>query len=80
MRKYILELLLEDNEEMALQRINSYVEEIIKELKFCRITQKSVDEISLHEFVTRDGYVLLVTVIYNGDFDHSFNVYGGKTK
>lgn len=78
MRNYVLELLLEDNEEMPINRITFYINEIINELKFCKITQKSVNEISLHEFNTREGFVLMVRVIYKGDFEHNFNIYGGK--
>lgn len=83
----ILELLLEDNESMPVHRINKYSNEILEELKFCKITQKSVNEISLHEFkrcdknykgVYENYFVLLVTIIYNGDFEHTFTIYGGK--
>ena len=77
-RSYILDLLLEDNKHIPVHRLNRYIDGIIEELKFCRITQKSVDEISLHEFDTREGFVLMVRVIYKGDFEHQFDVYGGK--
>jgi hypothetical protein len=83
MKNYIKELLLEDNE-MSDETINYYINKIIEELKFCRITQKSVEEISLHEFekceknykgVYENFFVLYVRVIYNGDFEHQFDVY-----
>lgn len=84
MRNYIRELLLEDNFSMSDETIKYYIDEILKELKFCGITQKSVNEISLHEFRRCDKNYkgiwikycsLLVTVTYNGDFVHSFDVY-----
>ena len=84
MKKYLKELLLEDNENMSDEVINYYIDKIIEELKFCRITQKSVEEISLHEFekceknfkgIYRKYFVLLITIIYNGDFEHTFRIY-----
>lgn len=81
---YLADLLLEDNQHVPLQRINYYIAKIIEELKFCRITQKSVEEISLHEFEKceknykgsyRKYFVLLITIIYNGDFEHTFRIY-----
>ena len=86
-RCYLANLLLEDNQHIPVHRLNRYIDGIIEELKFCRITQKSVNEISLHEFekceknykgVYEKYFVLLVTVIYKGDFEHSFRIYGGK--
>lgn len=75
MRNYIKELLLEDNENMSVEAISYYVDEIIQSLKFAKITQKSIEEISLHEFKQRNSYVLYVNVIYNGDFEESFRIY-----
>ncbi len=86
-RSYLLDLLLEDSEQIPVHRLNKYIDGIIEELKFCRITQKSVDEISLHEFkrceknykgVYENYFVLMVRVIYKGDFEHNFTIYGGK--
>lgn len=83
MKEYLIELLLDDQPDMDDLTINYYIEEIKKELKFCKITQKSVNEISLHEFECcsknykgnyEHYFVLLVTVIYNGDFEHNFEI------
>lgn len=68
-------LLLEDNEEITLQRLNYYVNEIIETLKNCKITQKSINEINLHEFKTPKNYILSFNIIYNGDFEESFRFY-----
>lgn len=84
LKDYIKELLLEDNENLDQDAINYYVNEIIEELKNCKITQKSVEEIYLHEFKTYNkkrnsynekNYILAISVIYNGDFEHQFNIY-----
>ena len=68
-------LLLEDNKEITLQRINYYVNEITTTLKSCKITQKSINEIYLHEFKTPKYYILSFNIIYNGDFEESFRFY-----
>lgn len=82
-KNYLMNLLLEDNENLSVQTINYYIDKIIEELKKCKITQKSVNEISLHEFkkceknykgVYETFYVLYVRVTYNGDFDYSFDI------
>lgn len=81
----IIEILQE--EEVEEKVIKYYYDEIIKELKSCKITQKSVDEINVCEFKTFrknykgkhiTEYILNVQVIYNGDFCHNFKIYKEK--
>ena len=89
LKNYIYNLLFDDQPLMEISTADYYAKEIIEELKHCKITQKSVEEIYLHEFKTynkkrnsynENNYILTVSVIYNGDFEHQFNIYRKENK
>lgn len=79
----ICDLLEEDCLEISDYKIQLYILDILEELKFCKITYKSINDISLHEIkITEkdfngnriEHFVLTVHVIYNGNKSHTIRI------